>query len=115
MGKRTEATVAESVGPGFRVTKGAPQVVMGLCSLSAEDAARADAAVEGLAAKGSRTLGVARQDGQGAWIFCGISLPVYPKYFLVCAISLAICYLLTKHVLLHIPCFGGGKQRKGVL
>lgn len=50
-----------------------------------------------------------------AWIFCGISLPVYPKYFLVCAISLAICYLLTKHVLLHIPCFGGEKQRKGVL
>ncbi|EKO37890.1 MAG: plasma-membrane proton-efflux P-type ATPase [Solidesulfovibrio magneticus str. Maddingley MBC34] len=72
VGKRTEAAVTEASGPGFLVTKGAPQVVMALCSLTAEDAARADAAVESLAAKGSRTLGVARKDGQGGWMFCGI-------------------------------------------
>ncbi|MEA4854824.1 plasma-membrane proton-efflux P-type ATPase [Solidesulfovibrio sp.] len=72
VGKRTEAAVTDASGASFRVTKGAPQVVMGLCALSPEDAARADAAVEGLAAKGSRTLGVARKDGQGSWAFCGI-------------------------------------------
>ncbi len=72
VGKRTEAAITDASGASFRVTKGAPQVVMGLCALSPEDAARADAAVEGLAAKGSRTLGVARKDGQGSWAFCGI-------------------------------------------
>ncbi|MEA5090218.1 plasma-membrane proton-efflux P-type ATPase [Solidesulfovibrio sp.] len=72
VGKRTEAAVTDAAGAAFRVTKGAPQVVMGLCSLSAADAQRADAAVEALASKGSRTLGVARKDGEGAWVFCGI-------------------------------------------
>ena len=72
VGKRTEAAVTDAVGAAFRVTKGAPQVVMGLCSLSAADAQKADAAVEELASKGSRTLGVARKDGEGAWVFCGI-------------------------------------------
>ena len=72
VGKRTEATVTDASGATFAVTKGAPQVVMGLCALSVEDAARADAVVEGLAAKGSRTLGVARRDGQGVWTFRGI-------------------------------------------
>jgi len=72
VGKRTEATVADASGATFTVTKGAPQVVMGLCALSKEDAAKADAAIEALAAKGSRTLGVARKDGEGAWAFSGI-------------------------------------------
>jgi H+-transporting ATPase len=72
VGKRTEAAITDAEGASFLVTKGAPQVVMGLCALSSEDAAKADATVEGLAAKGSRTLGVARKDGQESWGFCGI-------------------------------------------
>ncbi|MFU2207377.1 plasma-membrane proton-efflux P-type ATPase [Solidesulfovibrio sp. C21] len=72
VGKRTEATVADASGSTFKVTKGAPQVVMGLCALSKDDAAKADAAIEALAAKGSRTLGVARKDGEGGWVFSGI-------------------------------------------
>ena len=72
VGKRTEATISDAAGATFAVTKGAPQVVMGLCSLSTEDAARADAAIEAFAARGSRTLGVARRDGEGSWTFSGI-------------------------------------------
>ncbi len=72
VGKRTEAAITDASGASFQVTKGAPQVVMGLCGLSTGDAARAEAVVNDLAAKGSRTLGVARKDGQGSWTFCGI-------------------------------------------
>ena len=73
--KRTEATV-ESDGRQFRVTKGAPQVVMQLSGLAGPDEARAAEAVEDAAKKGFRTLGVARSDDGKTWKFLGI-LPLY--------------------------------------
>lgn len=73
--KRTEATV-EGNGHQFRVTKGAPQIVMGLCGLAGADAARAAAVIDAAAAKGFRTLGVARSEDGHTWQFLGI-LPLY--------------------------------------
>ena len=74
--KRTEAQVAGD-GGAFTVTKGAPQVILGLCG---HDGAapgngpldRAAAAVTELAGRGYRTLGVARRDGDGPWRFLGL-------------------------------------------
>lgn len=72
VGKRTEAVLIDTSGRSFTVTKGAPQVVMGLCALPPEDTARAEKAIDDLAATGCRTLGVARKEAKGAWTFSGI-------------------------------------------
>lgn len=73
--KRTEAEV-ELDGAPFRVAKGAPQVIFALCELT-EDARRiALAEVDADAAKGLRTLGVARAEENGAWRFLGL-LPLF--------------------------------------
>jgi H+-transporting ATPase len=75
--KRTEAQVTDG-GSGFTVTKGAPQVVLGLCGRDGAapgDTApldRAAAAVSGLAGRGYRTLGVARRDAGGPWRYLGL-------------------------------------------
>ena len=69
--KRTSAEI--SGGPGtFTVTKGAPQIVLGLCTPDDAAATRARESVQQLAAAGYRTLGVARRDGQGPWRFLGL-------------------------------------------
>jgi H+-transporting ATPase len=74
--KRTEAEVTSSDGKSFKVTKGAPQVILDMCK-PAEDVAKAvDAKVNEFADKGFRTLGVARLDGTGAWQFLGL-LPLF--------------------------------------
>jgi H+-transporting ATPase len=73
--KRTEATVQEG-DKVFKVTKGAPQVILELCHPDSEVQAQAQKAVDDLAAKGYRTLGVARADDGDAWRFLGI-LPLY--------------------------------------
>lgn len=70
--KRTSADVISSDGTAFSVTKGAPQVVLGLCQLDPETTARATATVDELAARGYRTLGVARRNGDGRWRFLGL-------------------------------------------
>jgi H+-transporting ATPase len=69
--KRTSAEIT-SDGVAFGVTKGAPQVVLSLCQLDPEAAARATATVDELAARGYRTLGVARRNGDGRWRFLGL-------------------------------------------
>ena len=76
VGKRTEATVQDGGGQTFKVTKGAPQVVMQLCQVDRETQVLADRAVNEFAAKGFRTLGVARTDAGGKWVFLGI-LPLF--------------------------------------
>ncbi|GAB6909705.1 putative enzyme [Desulfosarcina cetonica] len=76
VGKRTESWIEGSQGNAFRVTKGAPQVVMGMCQITAEDKMRAQKAVDDLAAKGYRTLGVARTEDGETWAFMGI-LPLF--------------------------------------
>ncbi len=60
--KRTESIVEDGSGNGFRATKGAPQVIATLCGLEGENAASVTRTVDDLAAKGYRTLGVARSD-----------------------------------------------------
>jgi H+-transporting ATPase len=74
--KRTEASIKDEQGHSFRVTKGAPQVIMAMSQLKAEDKERAAKAIGDLAAKGYRTLGVARSDDSDTWQFLGI-LPLF--------------------------------------
>ena len=74
--KRTEAYVRAADGNTFRVTKGAPQVVMQLSGLAGEQAERANHLIDELAARGYRTLGVARSDDGASWRFLGI-LPLF--------------------------------------
>jgi H+-transporting ATPase len=74
--KRTEAAIQDPDGKGFRVTKGAPQVVLNLCTLSGDEAGKAESIVNDFAEKGYRTLGVACTDAGGSWKFLGI-LPLF--------------------------------------
>ena len=68
--KRTEATV-DGKGGSFQVTKGAPQVVLSLVhDKGVEVAVNED--VNGFAAKGYRSLGVARTDGGKDWHWVGL-------------------------------------------
>ena len=75
--KRTEADVSRD-GATFTVTKGAPQVVIGLCEHDlASDGdrgalQRATDTVARLAARGYRTLGVARREEGGPWRLLGL-------------------------------------------
>ncbi len=70
--KRTEATIKDASGKVFRVTKGAPQVILGLAKLAGTDLEKAQQAVDGLAGRGYRTIGVAVARDTGPWAFLGI-------------------------------------------
>jgi H+-transporting ATPase len=74
--KRTEATVTAADGTTFRVTKGAPQVIAALAGNSAQLTSAVDDAVDDFAARGFRSLGVARADGADDWHFVGV-LPLF--------------------------------------
>ena len=69
--KRTEAEVKHD-NATFKVSKGAPQVILDLVHLDAGRAQKSRRAGNNLAAKGFRTLGVARTDAQGKWEFLGL-------------------------------------------
>jgi H+-transporting ATPase len=69
--KRTEATVESDAGQ-LQVAKGAPQVILGLASPTAEVKNAAEKAVNQFAARGFRSLGVARTDGKNHWQFLGV-------------------------------------------
>ena len=60
--KRTEATVTGPDGKAFKVTKGAPQVILALSADAAAGQGRVDKAVDEFAARGFRSLGVARAE-----------------------------------------------------
>jgi H+-transporting ATPase len=75
-GKRTEASLLAEDGQHIKCSKGAPQVIMDLCGLEGEQKSKAGEAVDQFAAKGFRTLGVARSEADGNWRFMGI-LPLY--------------------------------------
>ena len=64
--KRTEADVEGPGGVRFKTTKGAVQVVLSLVSPSAQTSAEVEKAVVGFAARGYRSLGVARTDGMAS-------------------------------------------------
>ncbi len=70
--KRTEALVMAPDGETFKVTKGAPQVIMSLTKLEGEEKEKAERAIEKFAKRGYRSLGVARSDAAGKWKFLGI-------------------------------------------
>ncbi len=74
--KRTEAAVDQAHGVVFKVTKGAPQVILALAANAPEVQLSVDAAVNDFAARGFRSLGVARSDGDGDWQFLGV-LPLF--------------------------------------
>jgi H+-transporting ATPase len=76
VGKRTEASIKDKEAHTFRVTKGAPQVIVALSHLGEEDRSRVQQAVDDLATKGYRTLGIARSDNGDTWRFLGI-LPMF--------------------------------------
>jgi H+-transporting ATPase len=71
--KRTESYVNDAQGKALRYTKGAPQVIIELSSLDADDKAKATQTVADLAAKGLRALGIAQSADDGkSWSFLGI-------------------------------------------
>ena len=74
--KRTEADVQGAAGVSFKVTKGAPQVILEMCRPPEDLAKAANAKVTEFAGKGFRTLGVARQQAGGNWQFLGL-LPLF--------------------------------------
>jgi H+-transporting ATPase len=76
VGKRTEATVKGKDGKTFKVTKGAPQVILKLSADGGGATAAADKAVDDFATRGFRSLGVARAEGDGPWKFLGV-LPLF--------------------------------------
>ncbi len=69
--KRATAVLHDSSGAMITATKGAPQVIVDLCALDPVAARRASDAIDELAARGYRTLGVARKNDR-AWAFLGI-------------------------------------------
>ena len=70
--KRTEAAITGPGGTTFKVTKGAPQVILELAANAAEVKPAVDKAVNAFAARGFRSLGVARMDAHGQWQFLGV-------------------------------------------
>ncbi|PKY10108.1 plasma-membrane proton-efflux P-type ATPase [Acidithiobacillus marinus] len=71
--KRTEGQIHGDDGQKFRVSKGAPQILMDMAKLAGEERSKAEKVVEDAAAKGFRTLGVVRSDDDGqSWQFLGI-------------------------------------------
>lgn len=71
--KRTESTIVDAQNNTFQVTKGAPQVIIQMSNLSAEEKQRAQHVVNAFAEQGYRALGVARKEKEDSqWQFLGI-------------------------------------------
>ena len=70
--KRSEALIHPVDGALFRVSKGAPQVMAKLANLAGEELQRLQHEIDAQAARGFRTLGVARHEGDGVWEFLGL-------------------------------------------
>ncbi len=63
-------------GHAWKVSKGAPQVILALAADADRVRGAVEEAVNGFAARGFRSLGVARAEGDGPWQFLGV-LPLY--------------------------------------
>lgn len=85
--KRAEAEI-EQDGHCFKVSKGAPQVIVDLCESSPDQRKAISASVDRDAARGFRTLGVARTDESGKWCFLGL-LPLFDPPREDCAETIA--------------------------
>jgi H+-transporting ATPase len=73
--KRTEAAVEGPEG-AFRVTKGAPQVILAMAADADKVRSATGDAVNQFATRGFRSLGVARAGADGQWKFLGV-LPLF--------------------------------------
>lgn len=74
--KRTEATVKTMSGKTFKVTKGAPQVILALSANGEQIKQEIDKTINEFASRGFRSLGVARAEDGGQWQFLGV-LPLF--------------------------------------
>ncbi len=76
--KRTEASVKGANGKPFKVTKGAPQAILELSANAEQVTPAVEQAVNEFAARGFRSLAVARTDGDSDsdWQFLGV-LPLF--------------------------------------
>jgi H+-transporting ATPase len=74
--KRTEASIKDKDGKAFKVTKGAPQIILELSANAAAVKDAVDKAVNDFAARGFRSLGVARADADDKWQLVGV-LPLF--------------------------------------
>ncbi len=76
--KRTEASICDTEGNTFKVSKGAPQVILSLAANAAQIADAVNQKVLEVAEKGYRALGVARTNKkkEEEWEFVGI-IPLY--------------------------------------
>jgi H+-transporting ATPase len=74
--KRTEAEVKAPDGKTFKVTKGAPQVILALDPNSEKIQAEYDKAVNEFASRGFRSLAVARTDDKDKWQLIGV-IPLF--------------------------------------
>jgi len=93
--KRTEATIRAPDGSIFRVTKGAPQIILGMAHNAAELQATTEAAIQSLADRGFRALGMAISytgpDEEPKWEFQGLlALFDPPRYDTKQTISTAV-------------------------
>lgn len=73
--KRTEAEVKTADGKTFKVTKGAPQIILALSANAEQIRQEVMKAIDEFAMRGFRSLGVARKEGE-TWQFLGI-LPLF--------------------------------------
>jgi len=74
--KRTEATVKGPEGKTFKVSKGAPQVILALAVDEKQIQAEVEKAIAEFARRGFRSLGVARADDGDQWKFLGV-IPLF--------------------------------------
>jgi H+-transporting ATPase len=74
--KRTIAQVKDRSGYEFKVSKGAPQVILDMVESSDELRSECELKIEEFARRGFRSLGVARTDSRNKWRFRGV-IPLY--------------------------------------
>ncbi len=74
--KKTEASIRDTEGNVFKVSKGAPQVILSLAVNAPQIEDAVNQKVVELAEKGYRALGVAKTNKEGEWEFVGI-IPLY--------------------------------------
>lgn len=70
--KRTEATLVDRDGHYFKVTKGAPQIILSLVVDRDQIRDYVDEGIDSLASRGYRALGVAKTDAHNDWHFLGL-------------------------------------------
>jgi H+-transporting ATPase len=70
--KRTEASVKDKKGKTFKVSKGAPQVILDLVENKSDIQDELEKTINEFAVKGYRSLGVARTDNKNSWQYLGI-------------------------------------------